>query len=348
MNIMTAIKTDIISPKRHEFYAASHGYDTHEIDALRSENESLKRFNNELYHLWLNEFANNASTMQEWAENGENRDKLYNLLIASSELIHPQQETQVDIAEIQESPVEIAETEVSICKKRSRAISFFKELLFYLILATIVFGAFLFSGDPAGPPLDIAGFSVMTVLTRSMQSELPQHSLIVTRKVDPQSLQVGDDITFLIPNNSTVTHRIIEIFEDYQNSGIRGFQTQGVENINPDTEVVLAHNIVGRVIFHNLTLGRGVNLIRDNVFIVGIGLFLLALVYVLTKLLRMTFSKKKDALPNGTQDLPPKNPHTVRGAAETPGHVPTPAEHQDCTISGAKMTDPNDPGIEKP
>jgi len=279
-----------MTTKRPEFHAATHGYDMREVDmcleTLRAENETLTRVNNELYLLWINEFSNNRDYMQEWAKRNGNEDKLYNLLAVSQKHSHPQQE----------APLE-EETSVEDGKKRPRAWTFLKGLLFYCTLAAIVFSAFLFSGDPTGPPQDIAGFAAMTVLTRSMQSVLPQHTLIVTHKADPQTIQVGDDITFLTPNNATITHRVIEILENHQNSGMRGFRTQGVENENPDTEVVLAQNVIGRVIFHNLTIGRTVHLIRNNILLAGIGLALLILVAVLTKLLRTVFTKKNTVPP---------------------------------------------------
>jgi len=277
-----------MTAKRPEFHASKYGYDMREVDmcvdTLRTENETLTRVNNELYLLWLNEFSTNGDYIQEWAKIDENDDKLYNLLVVCQKHNQSQQTATVE-----------EETSVENGKKRSRTWTFFRGFLFYLTLIAIVFGAFLFSGDPTAPPQDIAGFSAMTVLTRSMQSVLPQHTLIVTRKVDPRTLQVGDDITFLTPNNATITHRVIEILENHQNSGMRGFRTQGVENENPDTEVVMAQNVIGRVIFNNLTIGRIVHLIRNNMLIAGIGFALLILVAVLTKLLRTAFANKNTA-----------------------------------------------------
>jgi len=290
---MTAIRSNPTHYKRPAFQTAKYGYDMCEvdlcIDALRTENETLNRVNNELYLLWLNEFSNRGEDMLKWAEDGGNGDKLYALFAASQEHTRPQRE----------APADTTAPNTDDGKKRSRTWTFIRGFLFYFTLAAIVFGAFLFSGDPTGPPQDIAGFSAMTVLTRSMQSELPQHSLIVTHKVDPQRIQIGDDITFLTPNNSTITHRVIEILENHHNSGMRSFRTQGIENANPDTELVLAQNVIGRVIFHNLTIGRTVHLIRNNVLIAGIGLALLALVIVLTKLLCTVLSPKNTVPPDG-------------------------------------------------
>ena len=156
-------------------------------------------------------------------------------------------------------------------KKTFRVKSAILGALFYIGLAALVFAVYLFgTGNPTGPPRDMAGFSAMTVLTRSMQDVIPQHSLIVTRRVDLATIAVGDDITFLMPNNTTMTHRVIEIHQNYANTGMLGFQTQGTMNDRPDAEVVLEANLVGRVIFHNLALGRGLLFVRENILFVGI------------------------------------------------------------------------------
>jgi len=139
-----------------------------------------------------------------------------------------------------------------------------------MFLASILVGIFLVGSTADGSPRNLLGFSAMTVLTRSMQSEIPQNSLVLIRHVEPAEIQVGDDITYLLRNNSTITHRVISIRENYENSGMLGFETQGLMNENPDSEIVLAANVIGRVIFHNLTLGRIILFIRANVLLIVI------------------------------------------------------------------------------
>ncbi|MCL2864815.1 MAG: hypothetical protein FWE25_04640, partial [Lachnospiraceae bacterium] len=90
-------------------------------------------------------------------------------------------------------------------------------VLFYIVLVAVLVGVFFLTREEeAGIPRHIAGFSVTRVLTGSMQSEIPQHSLIITRQVDPQEIRVGDDITFLVSETRTMTHRVILIYEDYR------------------------------------------------------------------------------------------------------------------------------------
>ncbi|MDR3072357.1 MAG: hypothetical protein LBU41_02570, partial [Clostridiales Family XIII bacterium] len=90
---------------------------------------------------------------------------------------------------------------------RSCIVGFF----FYLFLAVSLLLVYTFAGTGSGPPRHILGWTAMTVLTRSMQSEIPQDSLIVTYHCDPAQLKVGDNATYLISETTTITHKIIAI-----------------------------------------------------------------------------------------------------------------------------------------
>jgi|GEM_PF-323413 len=160
-------------------------------------------------------------------------------------------------------------------------------LVFYLILITTVLGfAFFGLQEPDAPPREIANHSVMTVLSRSMEPTIPIRSLVVARRIDPNLLEVDDVITYLRPNNTTVTHRIIEVIENYQNTGDRGFRLIGDNNSTPDTDIVRAENVIGEIVFTNLFLGLTVFFIQQNIIFVIIFLVLgIALIYVIKKFL---------------------------------------------------------------
>ena len=57
---------------------------------------------------------------------------------------------------------------------------------------------------------------------------------------------MGDDITYLASSTTTVTHRIVDITGSYEDTGERAFQTQGIENPEPDEALVPAGNVVER------------------------------------------------------------------------------------------------------
>ena len=155
-------------------------------------------------------------------------------------------------------------------------------MFFYAILIAAVILAFFVNGSGGGAPRDVFGFSAMTVLTKSMQSEIPQDSLVITRRVPPGTIRIGDDITCLRKNSITVTHRVVGIYENYEGSGERAFETKGIENDNPDKDIVYAENVIGKVIFHSYIIGRAMVLIKENlVYAIIIGVLLVGFVIAL-------------------------------------------------------------------
>ena len=89
---------------------------------------------------------------------------------------------------------------------------------------------------------------VNAVLTGSMAPEITVGSLVVTRPVEPEDVEVGDIITFrpVSVGENMITHRVIgkgRSFSIY-------FETKGDANDGPDPFTVPAQNLIGIVSFH--------------------------------------------------------------------------------------------------
>ena len=147
------------------------------------------------------------------------------------------------------------------------AIKKLSDVLFYVMIAFILVVTLVYGGKPH-EGFHLFGYSGYTVLSGSMQSEIPEGSLVVTKIVDPSEIGIGDDITFLREDDLTVTHRVVSIIEDFHGSGSRGFQTQGIENPNPDDDIVYAGNIIGLVKFSIPELGYTLSYISEHIGIV--------------------------------------------------------------------------------
>lgn len=137
------------------------------------------------------------------------------------------------------------------------------DILFYGVLLVVVVVVLVWKGNATSSVRTFAGFSAFTVLSGSMETEIPKGSLILVRQVDPNTLQVGENITYMRDAETTITHRIVEIVEDYQQSGQRAFRTQGIMNSEPDKQLVPAVNVVGKVVFHSYVLGQIVDAISQ-------------------------------------------------------------------------------------
>jgi signal peptidase I len=156
-----------------------------------------------------------------------------------------------DLSAPQPNTSEIAAAKGAKGKKMLRCAG---DIIFWLALASVLLAGLIYSAGGNGSR-GVFNYSIMNVLSGSMQSEIPQGSMVLVKRVEPNTLQVGDDITFLHDKDAIWTHRIAAIYEDYEDSGTRGFQTQGVENPEPDAEIVAAENILGKVVYHTRGLG---------------------------------------------------------------------------------------------
>ena len=180
--------------------------------------------------------------------------------------------------------------EKSNSKKEASIIA---DIIFYVTLISIVGLAVLFSRGALGSQV-IGGFRFYEVLTTSMNSVYPQGSLILIKEIDADELAVGDDITFMKDSNTIVTHRIIEIKEDYEGGGQRGFVTKGVDNAAPDAEVTLAANVVGKVIKGFPKMGEILSWLGGNLWLVVVVFVSLMVLSFSLKVLNRERKKIKD------------------------------------------------------
>lgn len=94
--------------------------------------------------------------------------------------------------------------------------------------------------------LKIAGFRTFTVMSGSMEPELPVGSLIYVKPIDYKSLKAGDVISYVANNEKTiVTHRIVGIERDAKDPNTLRFKTQGDANSSADANLVHYKNVLG-------------------------------------------------------------------------------------------------------
>lgn len=96
----------------------------------------------------------------------------------------------------------------------------------------------------------IMGYRVYTVITGSMEPELSVGDMLYVKPVDPSTIKVGDDITFVLNEDLVVaTHRVVRI--DAEKSH---FYTKGLANEIEDAPVHFK-NVLGVVQFAIPKLG---------------------------------------------------------------------------------------------
>ncbi|HIT89201.1 MAG TPA: signal peptidase I [Candidatus Merdenecus merdavium] len=159
--------------------------------------------------------------------------------------------------------------------------------IFYVAVALFFVLLYLQTGD-GKTSKSIMGYSVFSVLTSSMESEIPQGSLVLTKYVPPSSIAIGDDITFINQDERIITHRVINIYENYEESGQYGFVTKGIENAMADDDIVYGGNMIGKVIWHKAKIGNGILYIKNHFSLV---IIMAVLFMILGMCIKKLFSK---------------------------------------------------------
>ena len=87
----------------------------------------------------------------------------------------------------------------------------------------------------------LLGFQCYTVISGSMAPKYNVGDLIYVKDVDVNTIQVGDDITFVLNEDLVVaTHRVVRIDAEKQH-----FYTKGLANEVEDSEPVHFKNVIG-------------------------------------------------------------------------------------------------------
>ena len=97
-----------------------------------------------------------------------------------------------------------------------------------------------------------------------MRPTLDVGDVVIVVKAPADAIQPGDIIQFREAEGTTTVHRVVEIQEI---EGNMVFITQGDANSAPDTDPVLAANLVGRVIFDIPRVGWAAIAVKD--FFIG-------------------------------------------------------------------------------
>ena len=182
----------------------------------------------------------------------------------------------------------------------------FSRIMAVISVVIFIFGLTIFVSvlrASAGKAPSVFGFSVLQVTSGSMEPEIPVGGIVIVRRVKPDSLKVGDVISFYSNDvdisGKVNTHRIIEIKQS--ESGEKIFRTKGDANEYADTAAVFEIDLVGKMIMNLGSVGGSVFDILRNPTIILI-FIVLPLIFItlgeavnLAKLIaEYKFSDQKD------------------------------------------------------
>lgn len=121
-------------------------------------------------------------------------------------------------------------------------------VMWIIILVAALFAFTTLATKDDGSVSSLAGFTPLTVQSESMAPTFDQDDLIIIKKCDLSTLEVGDIVTFhaIIDNQYALnTHRIISINEV---NGLNSYTTKGDNNELADQHVIADGDIVGKYV----------------------------------------------------------------------------------------------------
>ena len=141
-----------------------------------------------------------------------------------------------------------------------------------LVVAMVLCAVFLMGSR-------LLGYQVFTVISGSMAPKYNVGDLLYVKAVNPTTIQVGDDITFVLNEDLVVaTHQVVRIDAEKQH-----FYTKGIANETEDSEPVHFKNLIGVPSFAIPKLGYVSDFVQNppgTYITLGVGLLLILLVFV--------------------------------------------------------------------
>lgn len=99
--------------------------------------------------------------------------------------------------------------------------------------------------DPDGV-ITILGHRSAVIISGSMQPFLNPGDMTISKVVNPNSIKVGDVITYRVESSIPITHRVVKIIN--QGGGL-AFETKGDANADKDSEPISSDRVVGKLVY---------------------------------------------------------------------------------------------------
>ena len=200
--------------------------------------------------------------------------------------------------------------------KAKKALNVVLSVVLWIIILLAAFFAFTtLATRNSNSVASLGGFTPLTVETESMSPTFNAGDLIIIKKVDPATLQVGDIITFhtIIENRYALnTHRINRIEEA---NGYRTYETKGDNNQISDRHVISDSDIVGKYVSRLPGFGKVINFLSTSTgfFIVIVLPMLAFFIYQVYHLIVVSARLKKAVAAEGAVEA---NETVSKAAAE--------------------------------
>lgn len=177
-------------------------------------------------------------------------------------------------------------------------------LLYIIILVTLLV---VLTQRFSNNNFTIVGFRIFNVATGSMVPEYNVGDILISKEIDPNELQVGDNIVYQGEKQDfkgkIVTHKIIEKREE---NGKLFFTTKGIANEEADPEIS-EDQIYGKIVY------KTINNIYAFYFLIFIPIAIIICKLIIDNVISYKNTKaEKSELKSGTKDKKDKTVKTVK------------------------------------
>ncbi len=178
--------------------------------------------------------------------------------------------------------------------KNNKALKIIGNIIYYILLALVILIlAVVILQRVSKNNASIGGIRIFNIVTESMFPEYQIGDVLISKKIEPSKIKVGDDLVYLGTEQGfagrVVTHRVVDIEES---DGKYRFHTKGLANEVEDP-VVQENQIYGIVIYKTYILSF-INKIINNIYGFYFLIFIPLTILIIVKFVKIRNEKEKD------------------------------------------------------
>ena len=178
--------------------------------------------------------------------------------------------------------------------KNNKALKIIGNIIYYILLALVILIlAVVILQRVSKNNASIGGIRIFNIVTESMFPEYQIGDVLISKKIEPSKIKVGDDLVYLGTEQGfagrVVTHRVVDIEES---DGKYRFHTKGLANEVEDP-VVQENQIYGIVIYKTYILSF-ITKIINNIYGFYFLIFITLTILIIVKFVKISNEKEKD------------------------------------------------------
>ena len=178
--------------------------------------------------------------------------------------------------------------------KNNKALKIIGNIIYYILLALVILIlAVVILQRVSKNNASIGGIRIFNIVTESMFPEYQIGDVLISKKIEPSKIKVGDDLVYLGTEQGfagrVVTHRVVDIEES---DGKYRFHTKGLANEVEDPGVQ-ENQIYGIVIYKTYILSF-ITKIINNIYGFYFLIFIPLTILIIVKFVKIRNEKEKD------------------------------------------------------